>query len=286
MLVPAVLLALAPLSPGLHAVAPDDGLGGPDVKPHWIWADGPAGAGQTVRLRKEFSPGKRPASATLTVAADNEATVWIDGTKVLENKSWAEPSRADVTALAGGRNKVLSVQAKNADGPAGVLVMLEMKYADGSSKRVISDTSWKVAPAATAGAAWTTPGFVGADDWPHADGRGVLGARPWGDVLTGQTAAPGATPADQLDLPNDYTAELLYSVPKEEQGSWVSMTVDPQGRLIVSDQYGKLYRVTPPAPKPTARRRAPSTCNRSTCSRSTWTSAWPMACCARSGRCT
>ena len=25
------------------------------------------------------------------------------------------------------------------------------------------------------------------------------------------------------------------------------MTVDPKGRLIVSDQYGKLYRVTPPA---------------------------------------
>ncbi|MEO6812096.1 MAG: c-type cytochrome, partial [Isosphaeraceae bacterium] len=37
-----------------------------------------------------------------------------------------------------------------------------------------------------------------------------------------------------------------YTVPKESQGSWVSMTVDPKGRLIVSDQYGKLYRVTPP----------------------------------------
>jgi len=31
------------------------------------------------------------------------------------------------------------------------------------------------------------------------------------------------------------------------QGSWVSLTVDPKGRLITSDQYGKLYRITPPA---------------------------------------
>ena len=35
----------------------------------------------------------------------------------------------------------------------------------------------------------------------------------------------------------------LYKVPAA-QGSWVSLTCDPSGRLIASDQYGKLYRVT------------------------------------------
>ena len=40
--------------------------------------------------------------------------------------------------------------------------------------------------------------------------------------------------------------ELLYSVPKATQGSWVSLTSDDQGRLIVCDQYGGLLRVTPP----------------------------------------
>ncbi|MEX0819435.1 MAG: c-type cytochrome, partial [Pirellulaceae bacterium] len=35
--------------------------------------------------------------------------------------------------------------------------------------------------------------------------------------------------------------------PKDEQGSWVNLCVDPKGRLIVSDQYGGLFRVTPPA---------------------------------------
>jgi putative heme-binding domain-containing protein len=44
----------------------------------------------------------------------------------------------------------------------------------------------------------------------------------------------------------DFKAELLYSVPKPRQGSWVNLCVDPKGRLIVSDQYGALYRVTPP----------------------------------------
>ncbi|MFM8724953.1 MAG: hypothetical protein ACKON9_07490, partial [Planctomycetaceae bacterium] len=59
--------------------------------------------------------------------------------------------------------------------------------------------------------------------------------------------APQATPVSDLKLAAGFKAELLYSVPAEKMGSWVCMTADPQGRLIVSDQYGKLYRVTPPA---------------------------------------
>src|SRR5207245_11432328 len=59
--------------------------------------------------------------------------------------------------------------------------------------------------------------------------------------------APAATPAEALKVKKDFKVELLYSVPKETQGSWVNMCVDPKGRLIVSDQYGPLYRITPPA---------------------------------------
>jgi putative heme-binding domain-containing protein len=57
-------------------------------------------------------------------------------------------------------------------------------------------------------------------------------------------AEPATDPAGFKVLPG-FQVELLYSVPKQSQGSWVSMTVDPKGRLIVCDQYGGLYRVTP-----------------------------------------
>jgi putative heme-binding domain-containing protein len=57
---------------------------------------------------------------------------------------------------------------------------------------------------------------------------------------------PTATPAEPLKIIKDFRVELLYSVPKAKQGSWVNMCVDPKGRLIVSDQYGPLYRITPP----------------------------------------
>ena len=59
------------------------------------------------------------------------------------------------------------------------------------------------------------------------------------------------TNADLLGVANikvakDFKIELLYTVPRETQGSWVAMCIDPKGRLIVSDQNGALYRVTLP----------------------------------------
>jgi putative heme-binding domain-containing protein len=57
---------------------------------------------------------------------------------------------------------------------------------------------------------------------------------------------PAVIPADRIKAPTGFQVDLIYSVPKETQGSWVNLAVDPKGRLIVSDQYGKLYRVTLP----------------------------------------
>jgi putative heme-binding domain-containing protein len=56
---------------------------------------------------------------------------------------------------------------------------------------------------------------------------------------------PGAAPS-HVRVHKDFKVELLYSVPRDKHGSWINLTIDPKGRLIVSDQYGKLYRVTPP----------------------------------------
>lgn len=54
----------------------------------------------------------------------------------------------------------------------------------------------------------------------------------------------GATPAEAFHVPDGFEVELLYQVPSETEGSWVSMTTDPKGRLLTSDQYGGLYRIT------------------------------------------
>ncbi|RFS18922.1 heme-binding protein [Chitinophaga silvatica] len=59
--------------------------------------------------------------------------------------------------------------------------------------------------------------------------------------------ATGNPKIDKLKLPDNFKAERLYSPGDNKQGSWVSMTFDDKGRMIVSDQYGYLYRLHLPA---------------------------------------
>lgn len=56
-----------------------------------------------------------------------------------------------------------------------------------------------------------------------------------------------ATPIDRIKAAEGFRVELLYSVPAEEQGSWVNLCTDDKGRILVSDQFGGMYRITPPA---------------------------------------
>ncbi len=55
-----------------------------------------------------------------------------------------------------------------------------------------------------------------------------------------------ATPINRISAAKGFKVELLYSVPGQDQGSWVNLCTDDKGRLLVSDQYGGLYRITPP----------------------------------------
>ncbi len=65
-------------------------------------------------------------------------------------------------------------------------------------------------------------------------------------ALSFAQAPDQATPVDDIKMKKDFKVELLHSVPKEVEGSWVALTIDDKGRLIASDQYGALYRITPP----------------------------------------
>ena len=215
--------------------------------PAWIWA-GETGEDQTIVLRRTFEIGEQAIDRTrLTLACDNSAEVFVNGRQVLKHGSWRQVVFKDVASqLAAGRN-VIAVRARNTGGPAGVLLQLE---ADAGGRRsiVVSDSLWKVSTSPADG--WPQPEF---DDsrWSDATVVATLGEGSWSETDAEKLATaaeirePVATPVSQIKAAKGFDVELLYSVPKDEQGSWVNMCTDPQGRLIVSDQSGGLYRVTP-----------------------------------------
>ena len=68
------------------------------------------------------------------------------------------------------------------------------------------------------------------------------------DIRIKSLRSAAESAAGNVRVAKGFKLELLYSVPKETQGSWVALCTDPKGRLIAADQNGKLYRMTPPAP--------------------------------------
>jgi putative heme-binding domain-containing protein len=102
-------------------------------------------------------------------------------------------------------------------------------------------------------AKWQTAEFDDAK-WEKATVVKPLGEAPWGNVFggaAGKTAGAGkrgsagaVAAADSLILQPGFKAELLYTVPKSDQGSWVSLAVAPNGDLVAGDQGGVLWHVS------------------------------------------
>ena len=214
----------------------------------WIWTAKNNVTNQQTWARTVIDLKEVPAKATLLASADNHIEVWVNGQPAGKSDEWAEAAQTDVTKfLKPGRNTI-SVLARNDGGIAALVVRLE------SGKVVLSESNaaWRVTNAKP-DAKWQTAEFDDAK-WEKATVVKPLGEEPWGNVFggaAGKTAGAGkrgsagsVAAADSLILQPGFKAELLYTVPKSEQGSWVSLAVTPTGDLVAGDQGGVLWHVS------------------------------------------
>ncbi|HEY2574056.1 MAG TPA: hypothetical protein VGH65_08300, partial [Verrucomicrobiaceae bacterium] len=215
------------------------------AEPVWIWTKKNAEPQEQADFRKEFEVSGSVRNAVLNLTCDNGATVFINGAKVLENADWQKPSQADVSgALKTGKNEIL-VQARNHGGSAALIASLLIRTDEAKKIKIETNASWQATS-------------HGGSDWKPAVIIAKYGEGPWGLALAaagkGKEARPRksndapdiATDPKDIHAPPGFKVEQLYTVPKEEQGSWVSMTIDQKGRLLCGDQYGGIYRFTPP----------------------------------------
>ena len=241
------LLAAAPLLFCSNAAA---------EMPSWIWTSSQPADREVVYVRKDFSVPADTKRVLLFVAADNGYDAYINGGRrpASRGTDWNRPNVSDVTDMVKpGEPNVLAIRAKNEGGAAGVLALLEITNVADEKTTLVSGDDWKIASKAPKG--WNNRN-AGEDPygWTKPVVVAALGEAPWGKVDEKRLAAaldvrtPEATPAERIKMLPGFDVELIYSVPKSDQGSWVAMTMDDKGRLIVSDQYGALYRLPVPAP--------------------------------------
>lgn len=224
------------------------------AKPQWLWLNEGDEPAKDVYFRKEFSSAGVGA-ARLYAACDDVMKIFVDGKLVGESGTWEKPLFVDLSKHldleSPQKNHVLAVEAHNGKSSAGLLVKLDLESGWRDAWSVVSDASWQASKQKPADG-WKSIDFKAKDAWQKPQIVAALGAGPWAKAINAATLAaaaplrePEATPVKDLKVAKGFHVELLYSVPKGQQGSWVNMCHDPKGRLIVSDQYGSLYRVTP-----------------------------------------
>jgi putative heme-binding domain-containing protein len=244
----ATLVAAAAAAPKAAGPKPDPAR---NPVPSWIWAN-QAKENQTVWFRASFDVANTSdvKNARLWMTCDNQATVYLNGSDVASNPIWQVPVTKNVrNALRNGRN-VIAVQAKNENANAGFIAKLEVTLNDGKMIWLVTDADkWRVGEELEKGweqfdhndSGWTKPRVVtkyGGPPWDKLPREGFAGVET------------KATPAEDLHILPGFKAELLYSVPKATENSWVSMTTDPKGRLIVCGETGPMFRVDVVGKKP------------------------------------
>ncbi|KAF7360261.1 hypothetical protein MVEN_00755200 [Mycena venus] len=157
----------------------------------WIWTAEPT-TGNVAFLRTfNSAAGKTAHSATISLTAVNQATVWVNGNPVgATGNDWQ--SAEGFSARLNASTNTFSVLAVNANPSApapGFLAAIKVKYADGSGETIVSDGSWSVS--AVIPTDFPTP--ADASHFLPATVAGAFGSGSWGSSLT--VSSPPSTSA-------------------------------------------------------------------------------------------
>ncbi len=198
--------------------------------PSWIW--GPDKNSRYV-LKKTFQSDSS-SDAWLIATCDNRMSLDLNGKRIATSDQWQQPVVMNVQQfLVPGENQ-LNAEVANEGGASGFTLKLVQIVAMGRQDIVLSDESWTAVKADDPSVA--APALVLAE----------MGKGPWGNLYDLASENESAARGEFNVLPG-FHVERLFTVPGEELGSWVSITFDPKGRLIVSDQADKgLCRITLP----------------------------------------
>lgn len=243
---------------GLFAAGSHSTAGEPAAGAEWIWTVETRQPGQTAFVRKPFEVNGDIAGAELACLADfNDLTVYLNGRRVADVENYESALRRDVSSLIVQGQNMLAAQGAQSDGPAAIAIRLDLLLKDGRRQLVVSDAGWKASPAAPP--TWCALNFPEVSSWGTALSFGtvspVMWRHPQVDTAISEiddytqwkqalNSSAGTDPSTFL-APPDFRIELLRSA-RPEEGSWISMEFDPQGRIIVAREERGLLRMELP----------------------------------------
>ena len=223
--------------------------------PKWIWGRQDRSAGQQACLFTRFDLNDRVLRARLRGVADYcRATLYVNGQRVGGREPYGPVVDVDVADRLNVGQNTIGVCCRSIDGPSAVFLRLDLEFENRRQRTIRTDERWQATRLEGDGL-----------DWPQIEGInpklvalfGRVARFPWGETSDTVTVRPlddytqwkqaqgtktGTDPATFRVMPG-FEIELLRSA-KQGEDSWVSMTFDPQGRLVVAKEKQGLLRFT------------------------------------------
>ncbi|KAJ7632111.1 lectin [Roridomyces roridus] len=214
----------------------------------WIWTNEVSGGNAPVgtrAFRKDFvAPlGKTPVQADIIMTADNTFTLYVNNVSVGGGEDFLFAERFCVPLYS--CLNVFAVTATNTlttPTPAGLLAAIEITYDDGTTSKIVSDTTWRYSISVPSGFEDLT---FDDSSWPPAIAEGAYGVSPWGQIgIPSNPPVLSLTNADWIwtseisggNAPAGNRAFRRTYSPAPNQGPSTNATV-----IIVADNAYTLY---------------------------------------------
>ncbi len=211
----------------------------------WLWSSKFPRANETVRLRCDGVLRQPAERLEIRGLADDRATVVIDGDVVAQIAGTKRLTVVDMRRKWAAGNFHIEVTANNVAGAAGVWLQLDFIDANGHRQRLVTDSGWQAA---------THLEEIFWSSWEPATSFGLLGVAPWWrpaeqlddyDQWKRAIGTGQANEAARINVVPGFQAELLRSSQPGE-GSWISLTFDAKGRLIIGREGAGILRMSFP----------------------------------------
>ena len=201
----------------------------------WVWypEGNPAQAAPVgeryFRRRFNVEPGQTIVSARISLTADNSFQLWVNGQLAGAGSDWTRFYTFDLTHLLKPGTNLLAVTAENGaetPNPAGLIASLRVRFGDGRSLQLNTDSRWQSAQSKTG-------------SWTAAKELGSVGMAPWN--LPGNTGPKYQFPAfdliagvlEKMGVPPDFEADTkLRYIHRRDGGADIYFVANPETNWV------------------------------------------------------
>lgn len=210
--------------------------------PQWLWLEldeQGQDPDQQAEFTREFELDEPVSAARLTLLAESaRITLHVNGQRMVEHGPYDQVARFDITStLKPGKNRI-EARGVATSGPSAFFAALEISFANGRQRRIVSDASWTARPGKLQPRGLVDRRLL----LERARQIGVTATDNYEQWKRAIDAKAGTNPASFVTRPG-VQVKLVRSS-RSQEGSWVSLTFDDQGRAIIAMEKQGLWRFT------------------------------------------